>query len=96
MVGNIQDFKSIRFLRMFMKDFQEPVVLRFATLELVRGEWRKFNQALIEDGEYLVDEDESVFDISAVNMKENGQRDPNPLCAAAWRGTRTECGYHHR
>lgn len=77
-VGNIQDFKSIRFMRMFMKDFQEPVVLRFATLELVRGEWRKFNQALIEDGEYLVDEDESVFDISAVNIEENGQRDPIP------------------
>lgn len=77
-VGNIQDFKSIRFLRMFMKDFSEPVILRFATLELVRGEWRKFNQALIEDGEYLVDEDESVFDISAVNIEENGQRDPIP------------------
>lgn len=77
-VGNIQDFRSIRFMRMFMKDFQEPVVLRFATLELVRGEWRKFNQALIEDGEYLVDEDESVFDISAVNIEENGQRDPIP------------------
>ncbi|HKK09379.1 MAG TPA: cell surface protein SprA, partial [Bacteroidales bacterium] len=77
-VGNIQDFKSIRFLRMFMKDFSEPVILRFATLELVRGEWRKYNQAMLEDGEYVVQEDESTFDISAVNIEENGQRDPIP------------------
>lgn len=77
-VGNIQDFKSIRFLRMFMKDFSEPVILRFATLELVRGEWRKYNQAMLEDGEYVVQEDESSFDISAVNIEENGQRDPIP------------------
>jgi len=77
-VGNIQDFKSIRFMRMFMKNFSEPVVLRFATLELVRGEWRKFDQALLEDGEYIVQEDESSFDITAVNIEENGQRNPIP------------------
>ena len=77
-VGNIQDFKSIRFMRMFMKNFSEPVVLRFATLELVRGDWRKFDQALLEDGEYVVQEDESSFDITAVNIEENGQRNPIP------------------
>ncbi len=36
-VGSIRDFKSIRFIRMLLKDFEEPVVLRFATLELVQG-----------------------------------------------------------
>ena len=77
-VGNIQDFKSIRFMRMFMKNFSEPVVLRFATLELIRGEWRKFNKAMLEDGEYIVQEDESSFDITAVNIEENGQRQPIP------------------
>jgi cell surface protein SprA len=35
-VGDIQDFKSIRFMRIFLKSFYEPTVLRFATLELVR------------------------------------------------------------
>ncbi|MEA3503569.1 MAG: cell surface protein SprA, partial [Bacteroidota bacterium] len=77
-IGNINDFRSIRFMRMFMKGFKEPVVLRFATLELVRGEWRKFNKALVEDGEYIIQEDESTFDISAVNIEENGERDPIP------------------
>ncbi len=34
-VGNINDFKSIRFMRMFFKEFDEPVTLRFATLILL-------------------------------------------------------------
>ena len=29
-VNDIQDFRSIRFMRMFLKDFDEEVVLRFA------------------------------------------------------------------
>ena len=53
-VGNIQDFKSIRFIRMFLKDFEEEVVLRFATLELVRGEWRKYYSNLLTPGEYKI------------------------------------------
>ncbi len=77
-IGNIQDFRSIRFMRMFMKDFEEPIVLRFATLELVRGEWRRYNNALVEDGEYIVTEDNSTLDISAVSIEENGKRVPIP------------------
>ncbi|MGB0177761.1 MAG: cell surface protein SprA, partial [Owenweeksia sp.] len=41
-VGPISDFRSIRFVRMFLKDFDEPVILRFARLELIRGEWRRY------------------------------------------------------
>lgn len=78
-VGAIQDFKSIRFIRMFMKDFEENAVLRFATLELVRGEWRKCNVSLETPGEYILPiQDEATFDISTVNIEENGQRVPIP------------------
>ncbi len=79
-VGNIQDFRSIRFIRMFMKGFEKPVVARFATLELVRGEWRKYRQNLLAPGEYVVNDDQNQtkFDISAVNIEENGRRDPIP------------------
>jgi len=80
-VGNIQDFKSIRFLRMFMKGFKRPVVLRFATLELVRGEWRRYNQSLMEgvDISQPIDlESQTTFDVSAVNIEENGKRYPVP------------------
>lgn len=75
-VGNIQDFKSIRFMRMFMKDWEQEVILRFATLELVRGEWRKYYDNLLAPGEYIPDPNQSLtsFDISSVNVEENSGR----------------------
>ena len=45
-VGNISDFTSIRFMRMFLTQFQKPIVLRFGSLDLVRGEWRIYEQSL--------------------------------------------------
>ncbi|MCD4747202.1 MAG: cell surface protein SprA, partial [Bacteroidales bacterium] len=79
-VGSIQDFKSIRFLRMFFQGFKEPIVCRFATLDLVRGEWRKYsnNEDLLSPGEWIPDDvqSETSFDISAVNIEENGLRIP--------------------
>lgn len=76
-VGNIQDFKSIRFMRMFLKNWEQHVVLRFATLELVRGEWRKYYDNLLAPGEYIPDPNQSLtsFDISSVNIEENRGRD---------------------
>jgi cell surface protein SprA len=77
-VGSIQDFKSIRFMRMFVKGFGEPVIMRFATLELVRGEWRKYNLSLLEGGEHLTTPEytRGKFEISAVSIEENGNRYP--------------------
>ena len=76
-IGMIQDFKSIRFMRMFMTNFSQQTVLRFATLDLVRGEWRKYNASFLQPGEYIVDElYETPFDVSAVNIEENASRTP--------------------
>ncbi len=79
-VGNIQDFKSIRFIRMFLKGFARPVVCRFASLELERGEWRKYYNSLLSPGEYIPDpnQDATTFDISTVSVEENGARIPIP------------------
>jgi cell surface protein SprA len=79
-VGNISDFKSIRFMRMFVSGFEKPVVLRFATLELVRGEWRRYKGDLFAAGEYIPDDIQSLttFDIFSVNIEENGSRQPIP------------------
>ncbi|MBC8147756.1 MAG: cell surface protein SprA, partial [Bacteroidetes bacterium] len=79
-VGLIQDFKSIRFMRVFLRNFSQPVVCRFATLELVRGEWRKYRYSLLYPGEYIPDDDQSLttFDITTVNIEENGKRYPVP------------------
>lgn len=83
-VGNIQDFKSIRFIRMFMTNFSDTVVSRFAKLQLVRGEWRRYN-AENNPAKVIVDPsmvnpglDNSTLDVTTVNIEENGKRTPIP------------------
>ncbi|MDR9486872.1 cell surface protein SprA [Salibacter sp.] len=75
-IGNIKDFRSIRFMRMFMRGFSNPVVMRFARLELVRGEWRRFDGSLQEPGDYLVEDENTEFVVQAVNFEENSERTP--------------------
>ena len=79
-VGTINDFKSIRFMRMILRDFEEPITLRLASLELVRGEWRQYTFDLKTDGEYIPNDNNSntTFDVSVVNIEENGKRTPVP------------------
>ncbi|MEI7597100.1 MAG: cell surface protein SprA [Bacteroidota bacterium] len=79
-IGSISDFKSIRFMRIFLKNFQDTVVLRFATMELVRSEWRKYNTSLMQPGEYIPNDNlgDTQFEVSAVNIEENGKRTPIP------------------
>ncbi len=71
--GNIRDFKSIRFMRMFTRGFKEPVKMRFATLDLVRADWRRYTRPI---GEPDADSPNGTFDVSAVNIEENGSREP--------------------
>jgi len=76
-VNGIQDFRSIRFMRMFLKDFDEEVVLRFARLELVRGEWRRYLLDLTKPGEtQQTDANLTTFNVGAVNIEENSDREP--------------------
>lgn len=77
-VGSISDFKTIRFIRMILKGFEKPVHLRFARLDLVRGDWRKYKLPLNEGVPSLSvpSNDDINFDISAVNIEENGKRVP--------------------
>lgn len=78
-INNIQDFRTIRFMRMFMKGFDEEVVLRFARLEFVRGEWRRYLEDLTDPGEGVtVDPNLTTFNIGAVNIEENSDRSPIP------------------
>lgn len=79
-VGDIPDFKSIRFIRMFMTGFEDTVVLRFGKLELVRNQWRKFNYEVDTTGNYiqLPANDPTQVEVLAVNIEENDQRSPVP------------------
>jgi cell surface protein SprA len=83
-VGGIQDFKSIRYMRMFMTNFADTSILRFATLQLVRGEWRAFNTEnnpanVIADPSIINPPlDNSTIDVETVNIEANGTRQPIP------------------
>ena len=67
--GNINDFSSIRFMRMFLTGFRKPIVLRFGTLDLVRGEWRTYDQQLSAASG-------GTLEASAVNLEENAEKTP--------------------
>lgn len=76
-VNGIQDFRSIRFLRMYLHGWQQEATLRFARFEFVRGEWRKYLQSMETPGEVPGgDPDPTAFQIAAVNIEENGNRTP--------------------
>ena len=68
--GSISDFTSIRFMRMFLTNFQQPIVLRFGSLDLMRGEWRIYNQPLSTGS------NSGTLEVSAVNIEENNNKYP--------------------
>jgi len=72
-VGSISGFSTIRFVRMFMTGFKETTHLRFATLELVRGDWRTYDFNLNTRGDAPAD---GKLDVSIVNIEENSGRTP--------------------
>ena len=79
-VGNIPDFKSIRFIRMFMTGFTDSVVCRFAKFDLIRDQWRNFNYLLDTTGQYLniPVNTPTTFNVTAVNIEQNSSRTPIP------------------
>jgi cell surface protein SprA len=70
-IGSITDFTSIRFMRMFMTNFEKPIVLRFANLDLVRGEWRVYEQNLNPNSANT-----AQMAVSDVNIEENSEKTP--------------------
>ena len=77
-VGGIQNFRSIRFMRMYLKEFNTPVNLRFARLELVRNQWRRYARNLDEPGIGIPPEESNSteFAVSSVNIEENSEKVP--------------------
>ena len=72
-VGNIEGFNNIRFMRLFLTGFREPVFLRFATLSLMRSEWRVYRKDLVDGGPL---NGTGNIEIATVNIEENGHRTP--------------------
>lgn len=76
-VGQIPDFKSIRFMRMYLTDFEDSVTMRFGVLQLTRNIWRKFQYKIDSTGTYSQGTG-STFNVGAVNIEENDKRTPLP------------------
>jgi len=74
-IGNISDFRSIRFMRMFMTGFDTDVTFRFGSLDLVRGDWRRYTNTL-DINDTNVTDDGTDLDVLAVNIEENNDRCP--------------------
>ena len=71
-VGGIQGFRSIRFMRIFLKGFDERITFRFGIFEFVRNQWRRYMQNLCFGDQV----DDSAFDLNEVNVEEHSQRQP--------------------
>ena len=74
--GGIQDFRSIQFMRMFLTGFSQDITLRFGTLDLVRGEWRRFTNTLAPSNLVPIPTSDTGFDVLSVNVQENSNRVP--------------------
>ena len=75
-IGGITDFRSIRFMRMYLSEFSENTVLRFGTLDLVRSDWRRYQQSL--DNDPNNDSDGTDFSVGIIGIQENNGRYVSP------------------
>ncbi len=74
-IGGISDFRSIRFMRMFMTGFSDNVTLRFGALDLIRGDWRRYTNSL-DATDVDPSDDDTDLDVLAVDIQENTNRLP--------------------
>ncbi|WP_262922969.1 T9SS outer membrane translocon Sov/SprA [Hymenobacter cellulosilyticus] len=67
-------YKSIRFVRMYLTGWQEPVVLRLVQPQFVANQWRRFLSPISQPGSSCINcgEDNTPFTISTVSIEENG------------------------
>lgn len=78
-VGNINDFRSIRFMRMYLTGFEDSVTIRMARLQLGRNTWRRYMYSLLSPGENIpVDNSSTSFNLLSVSIEENSKRSPIP------------------
>ncbi len=69
-IGGISDLRSVRFTRMYLKEFTEPTVFRFGTLDLVRSDWRRYTQAL-DKNDPSPDDPQTEFSVGIIGTIEN-------------------------
>lgn len=77
-VGGIGDFRSIRFIRLYLNDFEDSVVLRFAQLQLDRNNWRRYAFSLMNPGENIPEDDliNTSYAVTTVSVEQNSNKAP--------------------
>lgn len=75
--GNINDFRSIRFMRMLLQGFPDDIYVRLATMQLVRADWRTYTND-IWDPDAFVTVNSASFNSTTVNIEENTRKKPFP------------------
>jgi cell surface protein SprA len=74
--GTINSFKNIRFLRMYMTGWRQPVVLRMVQPQFVANQWRRYLSTIADpqntSGSVGIVTDADAFDVSTVSVEENG------------------------
>ncbi|SKC41742.1 cell surface protein SprA [Ohtaekwangia koreensis] len=75
--GNIEDFKSIKYVRMLLTEFKEPVVLRLANFRMVGSYWRRYTTDDLNDSGFgeITEPNLDNFTVSVVNLEENSVKD---------------------
>jgi cell surface protein SprA len=79
-VGDISGFKDIRYMRLILTGFQQPVVLRLSNFRMIGSRWRRY-QADLRGGGFQGEQEPNFndFTVSVVNLEENGVADePTP------------------
>ena len=73
-IGGMSDLRSVRFMRLFLSGFERETQLRFASLRLVRGDWRTYIGSL-DEGTPSPSE-RTHFSVTSVNIEEHADRSP--------------------
>ncbi len=73
-IGSIRNWKSIRFMRIYLTGCEHETHLRLATLDLVRGEWRQYTRDLAPIG--TATNTGASLNVQTVNIEENSTRTP--------------------
>ncbi|NMM48662.1 cell surface protein SprA [Flammeovirgaceae bacterium KN852] len=78
--GSINGFKSIKFMRLYMTEFEQPVVVRMAKFQLVGSQWRESLEYPYLPGFGEITEPQDIpVNISVVNIEENGSGGPDNI-----------------
>ena len=78
-VGQIADFTSIQFMRMFLTGWSDSMVnLRFGTLQLTRNQWRTYELSLSDgcDGPSPHPSSATSLNVGSVGLENNGSKAP--------------------